>query len=187
MTKKILKIIEWIIVVLLILFICVLGYYIISRLTNKGKPTKVFGYYVFEVSSWSMYNEDSEHSLKKGDLIFVKPLKSEAYEVGMVVTYVKEDLEMPVTHMIVEREGNTITTRGINKEGNTTNDAPFDVSKILGEVKGVWKNYEKFISWTTSPIGIICIVLIGFLVVEGLYLLHNSLNNQSKEEESRKE
>lgn len=65
MTKKILKIIEWIIVALLILFICVLGYYIISRLINKGKPTKVFGYYVFEVSSWSMYNENSEHSLKK--------------------------------------------------------------------------------------------------------------------------
>jgi len=187
MTKKILKIIEWIIVALLILFICVLGYYIISRLVNKGKPAKVFGYYVFEVSSWSMYNENSEHSLKKGDLIFVKPLKSEAYEVGMVVTYIQENVEMPITHMIVEREGNTITTRGINEEGNTSNDAPFDVSKILGEVKGVWRNYEKFINWTTSPIGIICIVLIGFLVVEGIYLLHSSLGNQSKKEESRKE
>lgn len=120
-------------------------------------------------------------------MIFVKPLKNEAYEVGMVVTYVQENLEMPITHMIVEREGNTITTRGINEEGNASNDAPFDVSKILGEVKGVWKNYEKFISWTTSPIGIICIVLIGFLVVEGFYLLHNSLDKQSKKEESRKE
>lgn len=187
MTKKILKSIEWVVVALLIVFICVLGYYIISRLINKEKPAKVFGYYVFEVSSWSMYNEESEHSLKKGDLIFVKPLKSEAYEVGMVVTYMQENSEIPVTHMIVEREENTITTRGINKEGNTSNDAPFDVSKILGEVKGVWKNYEKFISWTTSPIGIICIALIGFLVVEGFYLLNKSLENKSKKEESRKE
>lgn len=187
MVKKFLKIIESIIVVLLIVFICVLGYYIIARLVHKDKPAKVFGYYVFEVSSWSMYNENSEHSLKKGDLIFVKPLKNEDYEVGMVITYVQDDLEIPVTHMIVERDGDTITTRGINEEGNTSNDTPFDVSKILGEVKGVWRNYEKFINWTTSPIGIICIILIGFLIVEGVYLLHKCLDNQSKKEESRKE
>lgn len=163
------------IIVLLIGIICILGYYSIIRLINKDKPTKIFGYYIFEVSSYSMYNEESIYSLNKGDLIFVKSLKDESYEVGMVITYLQDNSNIPVTHMIVKREGNRITTRGINTEGNTSDDIPFDVSQILGEVKGVWRNYNSFISWITSPIGFVCVILIGFLVVEGSYFIHKSL------------
>ncbi len=180
MMIKILKIIERTIVVLLILLICILGYYVAARLINKDKPTKMFGYYLFEVSSYSMYNEDSPHSLNKGDLIFVKAKSEKDYEVGDVITYMPKDSEVPVTHMIVKREGNIITTRGINTEGNTSDDTPFDVSQILGEVSGVWRNYEKFVNWTTSPVGIICIALIGFLVVEGFYYIDKTLTEKGK-------
>lgn len=180
MAKKVLKIFEYVLIVIFILIIIFLGYYIISKLVNKDKPVKMFGYYSFEVISDSMYNEESEHSIARGDLIFVKPLKDEEYEVGMVVTYFQENSTIPITHMIVERNGNTIITRGINKEGNTSDDAPFDVSMILGEVKGVWRNYKSFVNWTTSPIGFICIILVGFLLVEGLTVLNKSIDKKAK-------
>lgn len=180
MSGKILKTIEQIIIIIFITIICVLGYYIIARLVNKDKPTQLFGYYIFEVTSYSMYNENSPHSLDKGDLIFVKPLKTELYEVGMVITYIQEDSNIPVTHMIVKREGNKITTRGINIEGNTSDDTPFDVSKVLGQVKRVWRNYDEFINWTTSPIGFICIILIGFLIVEGLCLWNQKIKKENE-------
>lgn len=182
MLRKIIKLAEKVFIGILIALICFFGYYIAKRLIAKDKPTKLFGYYLFEVSSWSMYKEGSPDSIAKGDLIFVKKNKQDRYEVGMVVTYMSEKSSMPITHQIVEVNGNQITTRGINEEGNTTNDEPFDVSQIIGQVKGVWRNYSGFMKWMTSPIGIICIILIGFILVEGFHLLDKSLEKGKEKE-----
>ncbi len=179
MTKKILNIVEIVFLAILVVIIGILVCYIVMKGINKNKPTKMFGYYVFEVGSWSMYDEESPDSLSKGDLIFVKELDSNKYEVGMVVTYQVDDT-MPTTHKIVARDGDIITTRGINKEGNTTDDPPFDVKNILGQVKGVWHGYGKFIAWTTSPLGIISIVLFLFLIYEGFELLKKALGKKQE-------
>lgn len=181
MFQKIIKIIEKVFIGILIALICILGYYIIKRLISKDQPAKLFGYYLFEVSSWSMYKEGDPKSIAKGDLVFVKKNKNNDYQVGMVITYTSEKSSMPITHQIVEINGNKITTRGINEEGNTTNDEPFDVSQVLGEVKKVWHNYNGFMKWMTSPIGIICIILIGFIIVESFHLFDKSLEKRKKE------
>ncbi len=180
MLKRIIKITERIFIGILIVIICFFGYYIVKRIISKDKPTKIFGYYLFEVSSWSMYNETAPDSLAKGDMVFVKKLKDNNYQVGMVITYISEKSSLPITHKIVAIDGNIITTRGINEEGNTTNDEPFDISNVLGEVKGVWHNYEGFIKWLTSPIGIICVILIGFILVESFYLIDKSVEKEKK-------
>ncbi|MGM9898980.1 MAG: hypothetical protein ACI32E_00195 [Bacilli bacterium] len=178
MVKKVFSIIEKVFIGILVCAILILAIYLVKRAINKNEPTKMFGYYMFSVSSDSMYNENDKDSLTRGDLIFVKPLKDDEYEVGMVVTYLSDSSSMPVTHKIVKREGSIITTRGISVN-NTSDDDPFDVSQILGEVKGVWRGYEKFLNWTKSPFGIICIVGFLFLIFEGFNLIQKSPDKSS--------
>ena len=179
---KAFKVFEKILYGILIILILIFGYYIVQRLINKDKPTKMFGYYLYEVSSWSMYDEDSEDSLSKGDLIFVKKLDNDEYKVGMTVTYDTGN-NIPTTHKIIKIDGTTITTQGINKEGNTSSDDPFDVSKIIGEVQGVWRGYRKTMDFAVSPLGIILILGIGFVFIEGLSLINKKLNSKVEKKE----
>lgn len=176
MGLKIIRIIEKIIGIVLIGIIVILGFYIIQRIVNKEKDTPFLGYFVFEVSSWSMYNETSEQSLAKGDLIFVKKRKKEDYQVGMVVTYRIDEQEMPITHQIVEIHENQVITQGINQDGNTAPDTPFDIDNIIGEVQGVWHNYSTHIGFLKSPQGIICIILLGGILFGSASLIEKKVN-----------
>lgn len=184
MVKKIFSIIEKVFIGFIIIAILILGIFLVKKAVNKDKPTKMFGYYIFSVSSDSMYKENDKDSLSRGDLIFVKALKDDEYEVGMVITYLSDSSSMPVTHKIVKREDNIITTRGISVN-NTSDDEPFDVSQILGQVKGVWHGYEKFLNWTKSPLGIISIAGSLFLIFEGFNLIQKT--NDKKENISKDE
>ena len=100
----------------------------------------------------------------------------------MVVTYILPTDKTPTTHKIVKIEGNTITTRGINEETNNTDDAPFDVSCIIGKVVTVWHGYGNIRNFVTNPMGIISILIIGFFIIEGF----NYLENYFKEKEKNK-
>ena len=177
MGKKIYKIIKLILLIMVILLLVVLGVYLIKKATSKKPVTKVFGYSFYYVETGSMMP-----IINVGDLIVVKEFDSDHYQEGMNVTYLLEGAKSTVTHQIVKREGNVITTRGMNAETNNTDDEPFDVSCIVGEVVHVWSNYYKFINFVKSPVGIICLVLIGFVIVEGVgYLDKIILKKEEKE------
>ena len=176
---KIIKIIKYIYLGIISLLILFLGIFLISSLISKKDYTQVFGYSFFEVQSYSMYPE-----LTKGDLVVVKKRDNQDYKVDMVVTYILPTDKTPTTHKIVKIEGNIITTRGINEETNNTDDAPFDVSCIIGEVVIKWKNYSKVRNFVTNPIGIIVILLCGFFFIEGfIYLESIYQKKQNKENE----
>lgn len=148
---------------------------LISTLFNENRYAKVFGYSFFEVESYSMYPE-----LTKGDLVVVKKRESFEYEVGMVVTYICPTDSIPTTHKIVQIDGNIITTRGINEVTNTSDDTPFDVKCIIGEVVTVWYGYSKTKDFITNPFGVLIILLTGFLLLEGFNLLEDSFMKKEK-------
>lgn len=172
---KIIKLIRNIYLGVLLTLIAVLGVILVSALCSKESYTKVFGYSLFEVQSYSMYPE-----LSKGDLIVCKELDSGEYAVGMVVTYLRETDTIPTTHKIVKIEGNVITTRGINTETNNTDDEPFDVSCIIGEVVHVWHGYGNVRVFITNPLGIITVLLCGFFVIELFNYLENIIKDKEK-------
>ena len=157
--KLILRILKYTITGIFVLLILILSIFLLSRLVSKKSYSQVFGYSFFEVSSYSMYPE-----LDKGDLVIVKQRDSEDYEVGMVVTYCVVEGTTPVTHKIVKREGDIITTRGVNTETNNTDDEPFDVKYIIGEVVDVYEDYGDFVSFIQNPLGL-CIVIISCVIL----------------------
>ena len=170
---KIVKILRNIYISVLIVFITFFSVFLISSLFSSTSYTKTFGFSFFEVESYSMYPE-----LSKGNLVIVKEINSSEYEVGMTVTYIRENDNVPTTHKIVKIEGNIITTRGINEETNNTDDEPFDVSCIIGEVVCVWKSYGNVRDFVTNPLGIIIILLSGFFIIEGFNYLENYLKTK---------
>ena len=177
MGKKIYKIAKWVLGGLLLLVILIFSVYLIKKSTNKKPVTQIFGYSFYYVETGSMMP-----IINVGDLIVVKDFEDEHYQVGMNITYLPEGASSTVTHQIVERDGNTIITRGVNTETNNTNDKPFDISCVVGEVVHVWSNYYKFINFIKSPLGIICLALIGFGVMEGISLLDKIILKEDKEE-----
>lgn len=174
---KIVRIIRNVYSGLLVTIITFLGVFLVSSLFSKTDYTSVFGLSFFEVESYSMYPE-----LTKGDLIVVKELDPSEYEVGMIVTYIKDGEKTSTTHKIVKIEGNIITTRGINTETNNADDEPFDVSCIIGKVVAVWHGYGSVRNFVTNPMGIVSILIIGFFIIEGF----NYLENYFKEKEKNK-
>lgn len=175
MGKKIYKITKIILGSLVGLFVVILSIYLIKKAISKEPVTKIFGYSFYYVETGSMMP-----IINVGDMIIVKEFNSEHYEVGMNVTYLPDGAKSTVTHQIVERNGNIITTRGMNTETNNTNDEPFDVSCIVGEVVHIWTNYYKFINFIKSPLGIVCIALIGFVVIEGISYLDKVILKKEK-------
>ena len=161
------------IIVMLLIAIIILG------AVNKTKHFEVFGYSAFEVKSYSMYPK-----LNKGDLVIVKKRENSEYQVGMIVTYLRPSDTTTTTHQIISIDGNVVTTKGINEETNQDADLPFDIECIIGEVVVVCPRYGKVKDFVTNPLGIIIIILTGFLFVEGLSYLENII---SKKETGGKE
>lgn len=172
---KIVRLFRNIYIGILISVIVFLGVFLISSLFSKTGYTKTFGYSFFEVKSYSMYPK-----LDKGDLVVVKDLKDDNYEVGMIVTYIRENESTPTTHEIVKIEGNIITTRGINTETNNADDEPFDVSCIIGEVVYTFENYGNVRDFITNPLGIIIILLSGIFIIEGFNYLESKTNKKEE-------
>lgn len=155
------------------MIILLLVLYLLSSVFSKKGYTQLFGISLFEVQSYSMHPE-----LDKGDLVVVKKRKLDRYEVGMIVTYIRPGEKIPTTHKIVKIEDNIITTRGVNAETNNSDDVPFDVSYILGEVIITWRNFDSVRKFVASPIGVIVILLWGFLFIEGFNYLEEVLKEK---------
>lgn len=174
--KKIISILRIVLISILSLVILFFAIFICKRLINKDKPTTVFNIGFYQVSSWSMYDY-----LSVGDLVVVVKNDDEKYCEGMVVTYLTDEMKTPVTHKIVKREGNIITTRGINSETNNSDDTPFDVKYIIGEVKYVWRGFGTFVNFIKSPLGVITIIL-GLIVIFGIGYYLDTKDTKKEEE-----
>lgn len=177
MKSKIFKILEIIFMSIMGLIILVLGIFIIQRLINKDKPVNILGFYLYEVDvSGSMYNPGDPDSLEPGDLLFVR--KQKEYVVGDVVTFQIEGAKNPTTHKIINIDGSTIQTQGINP--NNDPDAPFDEKYIIGKVVNIWYGFGDFKKIILSPYTIIVFVLAG---IGGSVLLSSLETKYAKKKE----
>ena len=178
---KIIKLIRNIYLGVLLTLIAVLGVILVSALCSKESYTKVFGYSLFEVQSYSMYPE-----LSKGDLIVCKELDSGEYAVGMVVTYLRETDTIPTTHRIwnIDEEGKFIT-RG---DANNSYDAVHITSEdIYGEVVLVIPAVGIAIGWLTDGGGYIYVAGILLIIGIGIYLLKSEDLSEIEEVKEGKE
>lgn len=157
--KSLLINIKNIIWVLLCLVLAVNVYLLFSKLVMKEELPSVFGYSQVVVLSGSM-----EPVFSPGDVLVVK--KEPVYQVGDVVTF-SENGAM-ITHRIVGEENGTFQTKG--DANNTVDGIALAQSRIHGKLAFVIPEIGNILLFLKTPLGILCIVMAGFLLIEIPYL-----------------
>lgn len=140
--KKIIKVIENIIIsILIFILLLVLGIVIYSFIIleiQEKEYCNIFGYSVFQVETGSM-----SKTLEIEDIIIVK-LGSDNINKKDIITFRKDN--NIVTHRVVKIDGDKIITKGDN---NPSNDKPIKKEDVLGKVKiiipdvKIWKKVFK--------------------------------------------
>ena len=113
-----------------------------------------FGFGMAVVMSGSM-----EPVLSVDDLIIVK--KSNDYQIDDLVVY-QTSSEL-VVHRIIDIDEEKVITKG---DANNTSDDPIELKSIKGKVVGVVENIGWLIEFLKSPIVVVTVLIIAFLLME---------------------
>lgn len=124
-----------------------------QRIVGNSIPMP-FGYGAAVVLSGSM-----EPELSKDDLIFVK--ETDNLEIGDVVVF--QDSGTLIVHRVVDINENFVLTKG---DANSGFDAPVEKSSIKGKVVGSIPFVGFIINVLKSPLGIVSILILAFLLLE---------------------
>ena len=140
------------ILTILIAFILVCNLYTIAaRYIGGRQQPAVFGFSTAVVISGSMSG-----CLEVNDMVIIREAKD--YSVGDVVTF--KSGENLVTHRIIARQGEGFVTKG---DANNTPDLDLlDPGLIVGRVVAVIPGVGKAIEFMRTPLGIMCVVAVGF-------------------------
>ena len=125
-----------------------------SARTTGDKMPMPFGFGMAVVMSGSM-----EPVLSVDDLIIVK--KSNDYQIDDLVVY-QTSSEL-VVHRIIDIDEEKVITKG---DANNTEDDPIELKSIKGEVVGVVENIGWLIEFLKSPIVVVTVLIIAFLLME---------------------
>lgn len=136
--KKILKIVENIILIIIIILLCI---YAGLRFFKKVE--------IYKVETGSM-----EENIHQGDYLLI--VKQNSYKVGDVVTFQINDNF--ITHRIIRKEGKRIVTKG---DANNTEDDEINESQIIGKL--MYKS-ELFNFIIDFKFFIISLFIAGYLV-----------------------
>jgi len=100
--------------------------------------------------------------------------EEDTYAVGDIITY--ESGDSVVTHRIIAETAEGYTTKG--DHNNTEDMYPVPKNSVIGKVAYVVPGVGLFIQYLRSPLGMTCMVLIGFLLIEIPYLLDKRKNEK---------
>lgn len=152
--KRVKKILRYIILAILGIVLGLNLYWLNAAKLVGNQVPMPFGYGASVVLSGSM-----EPKIAVGDLILIR--EADSYAVGDIVVY--QSCTISVVHRIVSIDGETVTTRG---DANNSDDKPFPVSEIKGEVFGIIPLLGYLVWMLKSPMGIIVTIAVAFLLME---------------------
>lgn len=170
------RICNLILTVLLVIFLSVNLYIIFSRLVTGNKQPTVFGYSAAVVMSGSMSG-----TIEVNDLVINR--KEDVYEVGDVVTF--DDGSALVTHRIVEKTKDGYITKGDANNGadGETITAEYIVGRVILVIPGI----GLLIAYLKTTPGLVCLLIIGFLLIAMPILFRGSKNGKANKEENNDE
>ncbi len=144
--KEFLKKIDFITIILLIIFIIVAYCYAQLKVFNYDY-INFCGYTIFQVITGSM-----EDTIKIKDIVIVK-LTNEVEENDIITYKYKDDF---VTHRVIEINEKEIITKG---DANTSKDDPITQNDIVGKVVFIIANVAVWVDVLKTPQVLIAIVI----------------------------
>lgn len=179
MKLKVGKIVEYIFICILILIVILMGIIFIKTKTNPEKIPSIFGYKPFIVMSGSMETE-----LYKGDLVFIKNIKTSDLKEGDIIAFKDED-NYVITHRIVKAVNQNGNMEFITKgDSNNTNDNwKVTEEKVEGIYKFKISNLGSFVLFMQQPSTLI--ITLAIIIIGGLAFI--VIDNEKLSEAERKE
>lgn len=162
--KNIIKILTNIVYFLLAIIVIILIYNIIQVGILNKPYMDIFGYSFFQVKTGSMSG-----TIEIGDIIIVKLTKEVSED--DIITYEKE--QILITHRIIEKQGDSITTKG---DANNAADEPINSSEVIGKVVYTLKNIEIWKEVFKTP-------EVYTLIIITLFLFGITISIEEKKEE----
>lgn len=161
------RIVSWLITALLAVLLTCNLYTIGVRCFTGAPQPAVFGWSWAVVISGSM-----EPEIQVNDMVIVH--EEASYAVGDIITY--ESGDSVVTHRIVGETAEGYITKG---DANNTEDMyPVPQTAVIGKVVRVIPEIGLVIQYLKTPLGMTCMVLLGFLLIEIPYLLDRRKNEK---------
>ena len=140
-----------------------------SRYLLGNTYANVFGFSTAVVLSGSM-----EPAISVNDMVVIR--EKDNYAEKDVISYVSQSGNL-ITHRIVD-----VTDEGYVTRGDANNaidvESPVSVDKVVGKVVYVIPKVGVFLEYLKTPLGMLCITLIGFVLIG----LPSVLNRSHKED-----
>lgn len=156
--KTIMRIIKWLVLIILLVFMAFNMYSFINIRILDNKLNTIGRYAVLQVVSPSM-----EPTIHVGDIVIIDT-KANNYQEKDIVTYEDEN-GLLVTHRIVDIDNYYMVTRGDNNESD---DGDISLDAIVGKLVYQSNLLGQIISILQNKIILVLIFIIGILVCVGL-------------------
>lgn len=141
-----------------------------SRYLTGNTYAKVLGFSTAVVVSGSM-----EPAISVNDMVVIQ--EKDNYAEKDVISYVSQSGNL-ITHRIVDVTDEGFVTRGdANKAIDV--EAPVSVDKVVGKVVYVIPQVGLFLEYLKTPLGMLCVTLVGFVLIG----LPSVLDRSRKEDE----
>lgn len=155
MRKLARSVLSGILTAVLILIILANVYILVVRNVKGIQNATIFGFTSAVVLTGSMHG-----TIEPNDMIITKSQKS--YQVGDIVMY--DGGSSTVTHRIIEVTKEGYLTKG--DANNTDDQIPIPEEKVIGKVVCIIPKIGSVISFFSTPLGMLILVLILFLMIE---------------------
>ncbi len=154
--KAVIKIIRVILSIVLGILILANLWLLAAQYLLKQDPPKLLGYSQLIVTSGSM-----EPAFSPGDVVIIH--EEESYNLGDIITF-RIGGDALVTHRIVGKLSEGFITKGDANNVEDENLAP--PYRIVGKVVTAVEGMGAFLNFLKSPLGLLVIIVIGFLLIE---------------------
>ena len=160
-----------VVIVILVILLIGNGMNIYKALVYKEQISTVFGYGAALIVTGSM-----EPTINPGDLIIIK--EQDEYYKGDIISYKGDSTS--TTHRIVG-----VTEMGFILTGDANNREDGEVSKdmIVGKVIKVVPGFIKIVNIANSPISIIILIAIFYLIYKGTFIIKAKILGEEIEED----
>lgn len=153
--KIALKAVQMAVMVVLAVLIIFNLYIIASKKITGSISADFLGFSVAVVSSGSM-----EPEISVDDMIVIKEQKD--YQKGDIITFERDG--SLITHRIIEKSENSYMTKGDANNAPDTKEVDFD--DVVGKTVFVIPEAGRVIYYLRTPLGMVCIVFAGLLLLE---------------------
>lgn len=178
MKEVIMKILKWIVISVLCLFLLFDICIIIKSNKYPDEIPSILGYRPFIVMSKSMHP-----TIKAGDLILVKDADVSALEVNDIIAFRGDD-KIVVTHRIknVLKVSDDVCFETQGDSNNKRDDELVCSSMVVGKYVKRYAKLGSIILFIQQPLGFLVLMMGIFIIAMIIYLLENRKIDQENEE-----